>query len=261
MQGVTLYAKAPAKSVRVFTELAALIQRPKARCCTTFGLADRLTGLRPAWADVALSISVNPALGQAVPEPPAVETPFPHTLLPLTEAVAVAWLVVGSPAPVARGNNRFTDVRTKHRAPSLGADLRGHALGLYHHRITRCGRTRDRRDGDGCDGQSSHGSKSITVAVATSRRREAAPPQNLVDRTVVDVCSLGVKLTYPDASLAARTARGQGACRPRFAVVEPSVTHVGVGVPSAGSPSPSSPLTSRDGQGFEERQPFVTCIA
>ena len=32
------------------------------------------------------------------------------------------------------------------------------------------------------------------------------PPQNPVDRTIVDVSALGVKLAYPDASLAVRPA-------------------------------------------------------
>ena len=40
----------------------------------------------------------------------------------------------------------------------------------------------------------------------------------------------------------------------RLAHVEPSATHVGIGVLSAGSPSRSSRLTSREGQRFEERQ-------
>jgi hypothetical protein len=35
----------------------------------------------------------------------------------------------------------------------------------------------------------------------------AVPPQNLVDRTIVDVSALSVKLTYPNASLAVRPAR------------------------------------------------------
>ena len=36
------------------------------------------------------------------------------------------------------------------------------------------------------------------------------PPQNCVYRTIVDVSPLGVKLTYPDASLAVRPARNPG---------------------------------------------------
>jgi len=30
------------------------------------------------------------------------------------------------------------------------------------------------------------------------------PPQNPVDRTIVDVCALGVKLAYPDAGLSGK---------------------------------------------------------
>jgi ubiquinone/menaquinone biosynthesis C-methylase UbiE len=39
--------------------------------------------------------------------------------------------------------------------------------------------------------------------------RHVVPPQNLVDRTIVDVSALGVKLAYPDASLAVRPARNR----------------------------------------------------
>ena len=46
---------------------------------------------------------------------------------------------------------------------------------------------------------------------AWRRQREqgAVPPQNLIDRTIVDVSALGVKLAYPDASLAIRPARNR----------------------------------------------------
>ena len=37
--------------------------------------------------------------------------------------------------------------------------------------------------------------------------RETVPPQEPVDDTIVDVSALGVKLTYPDASLAVVPAR------------------------------------------------------
>ena len=40
-----------------------------------------------------------------------------------------------------------------------------------------------------------------------SRSWRLVPPQNPVDRTIVDVCALGVKLAYPDTSLAVRRAR------------------------------------------------------
>jgi hypothetical protein len=37
--------------------------------------------------------------------------------------------------------------------------------------------------------------------------RRVVPPQNPVDRTIVDVSALGVELGYPNASLAVRPAR------------------------------------------------------
>ena len=43
----------------------------------------------------------------------------------------------------------------------------------------------------------------MTVLFST----EPVPPQNSVDRTIVDVSAFGVKLPYPDASLAVRPAR------------------------------------------------------
>ena len=36
---------------------------------------------------------------------------------------------------------------------------------------------------------------------------QAVPPQKLVERTIVDVSALGVKLAYPDASVAVCPAR------------------------------------------------------
>ncbi len=48
--------------------------------------------------------------------------------------------------------------------------------------------------------------------------------------------------------IAARTAWGYGRRRARPVHVEPSAAHKRVRVLSAGSPSPSSRLTSRDGQ-------------
>jgi len=44
------------------------------------------------------------------------------------------------------------------------------------------------------------------AASATGVRRPV-PPQNPVDRTIVDISALGVKLACPDASLAVRPAR------------------------------------------------------
>jgi len=40
-----------------------------------------------------------------------------------------------------------------------------------------------------------------------SKAEDPVPPQNPVDRTIVDVFALGVQLTYPSASLAVRPAR------------------------------------------------------
>ncbi len=94
-----------------------------------------------------------------------------------------------------------------------------------------------------------------------SARFRAVPPQNLVDRTIVNVCAVGVKLAYPDASLAVRPARDRpiepeavARTGARLAHAEPSALSVRVRILCASSPSRSSRLTSRDGQRFEERQ-------
>lgn len=79
------------------------------------------------------------------------------------------------------------------------------------------------------------------------------PPQNPVDRTIVDVCGLGVRLAYPDTSLAVRPARDRQITTKRLPHVEPSATYARVRALSAWSLSRSSQLTSPGGPRFEER--------
>jgi hypothetical protein len=54
------------------------------------------------------------------------------------------------------------------------------------------------------------------------------PPQNPVDRTIVEVSSFGIKLTYPHTSLGVRPARNRQFTTKRIPHVEPSATHMRV---------------------------------
>ena len=81
-----------------------------------------------------------------------------------------------------------------------------------------------------------------TVEAFAERVLNGVPPQNPVDRRIVDVSALGVELASPDASLAVRPGRDRQ--------IEPSATHVRVRALSAESPSRSSRLISRGGTTF-----------
>jgi len=60
-----------------------------------------------------------------------------------------------------------------------------------------------------------------------------------VDRTIVEVSSFGIKLTYPHTSLGVRPARNRQFTTKRIPHVEPSATHTKVWGRSAWSPSRS----------------------
>ncbi len=66
----------------------------------------------------------------------------------------------------------------------------------------------------------------------------AVPPQNLVDRTTVDVSALRVELAYPDASLAVRVSRARTPAPPHRALQRHRCTVRAVDRPAIGQRLP-----------------------